>query len=118
MPEPVQEQCTYCGGTGDGHRTLDQVKEACGPRVALAVDYLSYDPQDKGETREDYIARLGADNNARAVKLADLEHNMDLGRLKRPLKQTDLDRSLRYADEHAVLMKEHIRRRFAHWVKG
>ena len=105
----------------DGHRTIEQVNAACGPRVALAVDYLSYDKEDRGETRQDYIARLAGDDIARAVKLADLEHNMDLGRLDTAtgkIRQRDYDRAQRYVDEYAFLLKEHIRRRFGHWVKA
>ncbi len=49
----------------------------------------------EGEDYAAFIARAGANPIARAVKLADLEDNMDLRRIPDPL-QKDLDRLAKY----------------------
>ena len=49
----------------------------------------------EGEDYATFIARAGANPIARAVKLADLEDNMDLRRIPEPV-QKDLDRLAKY----------------------
>ncbi len=48
-----------------------------------------------GEDYADFIARAGANPIAREVKLADLEDNMDLKRIPKPVKK-DFDRLKKY----------------------
>lgn len=52
--------------------------------------------RDKEMDYEEYLWRIKTDNNARIVKLADLEHNMDTSRLGRKLKKKDKDRLEKY----------------------
>lgn len=55
-------------------------KEGFSEGILSAIDHIS---RRKGESYVDYIKRLAANSLARKVKLADLEHNMDLRRLKK-----------------------------------
>ena len=57
----------------------------------------------KGEAYEAYLARVKANPLARAVKLADLEHNMALSRIANPT-QRDFDRIERYKKAKAFLL--------------
>ena len=52
--------------------------------------------------REDYIQAIGQNSLARAVKLNDLQHNMDLSRLS-SLSSKDLSRRDRYEREYNYL---------------
>ena len=52
--------------------------------------------------REDYIQAIGQNSLARAVKLNDLQHNMDLSRLSSP-SQKDFNRRDRYEREYNYL---------------
>lgn len=60
--------------------------------IVVAVDAIS---KLEGESYNDYLIRVKANEIARRVKLADLNHNMDLSRLK-VIKQKDLDRLEKY----------------------
>ncbi len=55
-------------------------KEGFSKEILSAIDHIT---RRKGESYVDYIKRLAANPLARKVKLADLEHNMDLRRLKK-----------------------------------
>lgn len=48
-----------------------------------------------GEDYQDYLCRVGANNYAREVKIADLKHNMDLSRLDK-VTEKDLKRVAKY----------------------
>ena len=52
--------------------------------------------------REDYIQAIGQNSLARAVKLNDLQHNMDLSRLSSPSSK-DFNRRDRYEREYNYL---------------
>ena len=52
--------------------------------------------------REDYIQAIGQNSLARAVKLNDLQHNMDLSRLSSPSPK-DFNRRDRYEREYNYL---------------
>jgi len=52
--------------------------------------------------REDYIQAIGQNSLARAVKLNDLQHNMDLSRLSSPSSK-DFNRRDRYEQEYNYL---------------
>jgi (p)ppGpp synthase/HD superfamily hydrolase len=73
--------------------TLQQLREAGFPEeVVAAVELLTHDPL---ATYDQYIARLKDNPIARAVKLADLEDNMQLQRVA-SLTEKDWDRLQRY----------------------
>ena len=53
----------------------------------------------------DYVRAIGQNPVARAVKLSDLEHNMDLSRLER-ISVHDIERNRLYAQARAILTGE------------
>jgi (p)ppGpp synthase/HD superfamily hydrolase len=60
--------------------TLDKLrKEGFSEEIISAIDHIT---RRDGESYLDYIHRVATNPLARKVKLADLEHNMDLRRLK------------------------------------
>jgi (p)ppGpp synthase/HD superfamily hydrolase len=77
----------------DSAITLADLRAAGLPEQAIAtVEDLS---KRKGECYEDFIARLSGNPVARKVKLADLEDNMNVGRLPE-LTPKDLERLAKY----------------------
>lgn len=60
--------------------------------VVKAVDTLT---KTRGETYVDYLAKVKSNDLARVVKLADLQHNSDLSRIKNPNKK-DFERLEKY----------------------
>lgn len=80
----------FPGHTEDIRRRVEVI---AGERVLRTVEALT---RGDGETWKRYIARVGEDSMARQIKLADLAHNMDVGRLHRPLTPADRERNLRY----------------------
>ena len=68
--------------------------------VVTAVDALT---KRKGETRIEAAARAAENSIARAVKLADVTHNMDLSRIPSPTPK-DLDRMKQYEQVRAILL--------------
>lgn len=76
----------------DTELTLDHVKEIFGDTVAEAVGLLTHK---KGDSYTQYVEKLAYHPIARKVKMADLIHNMDITRLKRPV-QRDYDRVRKY----------------------
>ena len=70
-----------------------------GKRIADAVDALT---RKDGEAYEAFIDRVCRNDLARLVKLADLEHNMDLSRIANP-SESDLHRVEKYRKAHAVI---------------
>ena len=77
----------------DSSLTLGELKkEGFSDAVIAAVDALT---KRDGETYEEFISRLSPNSLARQVKLADLEHNMDVRRLK-SLTSNDLERIAKY----------------------
>jgi (p)ppGpp synthase/HD superfamily hydrolase len=77
----------------DSDVTLGKLEEAgFSDAVVTAVDALT---RRKDESYDEFISRLSSNPLARRVKLADLEHNMDLRRLQ-SLSSTDLERIVKY----------------------
>ncbi|NIR50464.1 GTP pyrophosphokinase [candidate division KSB1 bacterium] len=77
----------------DSDWTLDDLRQQeFAEEIVEAVDCLT---KREGEPYMDYISRLEADQIARAVKLADLEDNMDMRRLDK-FSDKDADRFGRY----------------------
>jgi len=70
-------------------------------RVVRTVELLTHG----NEPYTDYINRIANSNNLGAIriKIADLTHNMDLSRLGRIPKQTDLDRVGKYRKARDLL---------------
>lgn len=77
----------------DTEWTLGQLRdEGFSEEVLEAVDCLS---ERKGESYEDFIMRVKTNSIAIQVKIADLEDNMNLGRINQ-ITRKDLDRIERY----------------------
>jgi (p)ppGpp synthase/HD superfamily hydrolase len=77
----------------DSELTLERLKdEGFSDAVVAAVDALT---RRDGESYEEFITRLRPNRLARRVKLADLEHNMDLRRIGSATEQ-DLERIAKY----------------------
>jgi (p)ppGpp synthase/HD superfamily hydrolase len=77
----------------DTATTLDDLRrEGFSEEVVLVVEHLTHRD---GENYDEYIERVGRNPAARRVKLADLEDNMNLLRI-RNLQPNDLERLQRY----------------------
>ena len=68
-------------------------------KLATALSLLNHHT---AANREEYIQRISSDSLARAVKINDLSHNMDIGRLSHPSSK-DFARLERYKKEYALL---------------
>ena len=85
----------------DSPLTLDDLAAAgIPPRVLTALTLLTREP---GADYAAYVAAIAADPLARAVKLADLTHNMDVRRLPNPLDPKDLARLEKYRRAWEIL---------------
>lgn len=73
-----------------------------GDAVIIPLRLLTHDPTVK--TYEDYIADISTNEDARAVKLADLEHNTQISRLK-GLTKSDFARIEKYHKSYVYLSK-------------
>lgn len=87
----------------DTDATVEEIKEVFGEEIADAVEVLTH-PKD--EPYMDYIRRIWTNRLARDVKLADLEHNMDLSRLNGNVTEKDLERVEKYKKAREILMAE------------
>lgn len=72
----------------------DLARAGFSPRVLEALELLTHD--DETELYLDYVAAVAANPLARAVKMADLRHNMDVRRLPPELSKKDLERLAKY----------------------
>ena len=79
----------------------DLKKEGFSNAVVTAVDALT---RREAESYEEFISRLSSNSLARQVKLADLEHNMDVRRLE-SLTSNDLERIAKYHRSWRELLK-------------
>ena len=85
----------------DSPWTLDALRaEGFSEAIVAAVNGLT---RREGETYEDFIARGATNPLARRVKLADIEDNMDLRRL-REIGEKDLERLQRYQRARKVIL--------------
>ena len=80
--------------------SYDTLVNLFGQRIADAVNALT---RKQDETYEAFIDRVRLDDLARIVKLADLEHNMDLSRIQNP-GEADLRRVEKYRRAHERLV--------------
>jgi (p)ppGpp synthase/HD superfamily hydrolase len=69
-------------------------------RICDLVQILTRDPY---EDYSAYIQRISTDNEAILVKLADLEHNMQLTRLTKELTEKDIERLKKYHKSYLFL---------------
>lgn len=78
----------------DTDTTFDDLRK-CGfsERIIEAVDCLT---RRRNETYDAFVQRIAPNPLARAVKLADLEDNMDIRRSNRPIKEKDGERMEKY----------------------
>ena len=76
------------------------IRNLFGDTVADAVVALT---KKRGENYADYIRRVSNNPISKAVKLADLEHNMDLSRLNE-IQEADLERIKKYEDAKKILL--------------
>lgn len=89
----------------DKHVTFDDLrKTGFSERVISAVERLT---RRKGEQYTAFVDRIAPDPLARAVKLADLEDNMDVRRSNRPMKQKDAERLEKYRQAWQMLSALH-----------
>lgn len=72
----------------------DLLKSGFPHEIVEAVQVLTYKKTDPG-TYEEYIVRVAENPMARAVKICDIRHNMDLSRIPNPGKR-DLERCEKY----------------------
>lgn len=87
----------------DSPQTLVSLRaEGFSEPVLAAVDALT---RRSGEPYAAMIERIAASPLARAVKLADLADNLDVGRLKRPMTTEDVERVARYQAARARLIE-------------
>ena len=84
--------------------TLDTLRQmGYSEKIIQAVDSMT---KRKGEDYEDYLKRVKQNPIARKVKLADIEHNMDLSRIENPTEK-DYERiEKKYKKALKILNKE------------
>lgn len=87
----------------DTDRSLDDIRALGFPE--RVIDALALLTHDKATPYFDYVARVKTNPIARAVKLADLEHNADLSRLDK-VDEKDKARAEKYRQAIAILRKE------------
>ena len=86
----------------DTKYTPEDLRKAGYPRKILqSLDYLT---RRDGEEYEEFIKRVKHNPLARKVKIADIEDNLDLGRIKKP-KKRDFMRIEKYRRALSELMK-------------
>lgn len=82
--------------------TLEDIRGMGFPEeIVAALALLTHDP---AVPYMEYVAQIGRNPVARAVKLADLGHNSDITRLER-VTQKDLDRVKKYREAMQLLEK-------------
>lgn len=79
--------------------TIDELETLFGCDVAAAIKLLT---KTDGYVYEDYLSAIKKNNLARKVKIADMTHNSDLSRIKKPT-QKDIDRAEKYQKGIAFL---------------
>lgn len=87
----------------DGDITLDILRsEGFSEEVCSAVVSLTKEP---GESYDDYLNRVNKNPISRKVKMADLNDNMNLNRIKEPT-QKDRERTEKYKKAQTFLIEE------------
>ncbi len=76
--------------------TIERIKELFGEEIGEAVFAITKS-KDGSLSYDDYIERVKANPLARAVKISDLKHNMDLSRLEKVgITEKDIKRAKKY----------------------
>lgn len=83
----------------DTEITIGFIEKTFGKKIAEAVNLLTHQ---KDVPYFDYIKSLGANPLARAVKIADLTHNMDISRISSP-QEKDYKRIEKYKEAYKML---------------
>ena len=83
----------------DTDATIDEIRELFGSTIADAVALLTHDDS---VPYMEYVAKVKENPIARAVKLADLTHNMDLSRIPH-VTERDLQRIEKYKKAYELL---------------
>lgn len=78
----------------------DLQAEGFSDEVVVAISLLT---RQKGMSYEQFIEEIAYNELARRVKLADLEHNMDIRRLPMPMLEKDFERLMQYREAHERL---------------
>lgn len=92
------------GSPGEKARFRSFIRSLFGPTITDALDAMTHR---EGETYQDYIERVAEDPIARIVKIADLTHNMDTGRLpESPISEKDFLRWDKYRRSLVRLKRE------------
>lgn len=88
----------------DTDYTLQEAEEAFGYEIAAALDLVTHK---KDEPYMDYVKRAAGNPVSKAVKIADLTHNMDLSRFENPSEKDYLRLEMKYkpAMEYLKSMK-------------
>jgi (p)ppGpp synthase/HD superfamily hydrolase len=90
----------------DTDHTFDDLRElGISERIITAVELLT---RRRGETYDHFVERIAPDPLARAVKLADLEDNMDVRRSTRAMKEKDAERMEKYRTAWQKLAGLHV----------
>jgi (p)ppGpp synthase/HD superfamily hydrolase len=86
----------------DTNYTLEDLRKVgYSQKILRSLDYLT---RRDGEEYEEFIKRVKHNPLARKVKVADIEDNLDLGRIRKP-KKHDLKRIEKYRRALSELMK-------------
>jgi len=105
LAEQMATEYTCCAAllhdtVEDTDVTLEDLRAAgMPPAVVFAVQLLTHDPE---VDYFDYVRAIKANPIAKAVKLADLDHNSDLSRIER-VSSEDIERNRKYAEAKAIL---------------
>ena len=86
----------------DTDLTAEQISSMFNDQIASGILALT---KDKSISYEDYIKSITNNITVTKIKLADLGHNMNVSRLKRPLSKADFDRLEQYQRGMAYLKK-------------
>lgn len=86
----------------DTNMTLDDLKKnGFNNEIIGALKCLTHE---KGVAYSDYIKIISMNEVATKVKLADLEHNMDISRIDN-ISKSDIERLKKYEESHAFLQQ-------------
>ncbi len=78
----------------------DLQAEGFSDEVVVAISLIT---RQKGMSYEQFIEEIAPNDLARRVKLADLEHNMDVRRLPIPMIEKDFERLIQYREAYERL---------------
>lgn len=85
----------------DTDTTLEDLKYQFSQEILDAVDHMTHR---KGEKYADYIGRVSVNDLARAVKIADLQDNMNITRIRYRMGDSDMNRLFKYHNAYWYLL--------------